>query len=58
MRRPVFEAPSITMRLIMSEINFDAPHDIMALMQVLQTTLIRSEDVQIYVEKIIRMGQK
>ena len=54
----MFEAPSITMRLIMSEINFDAPHDIMALMQVLQTTLIRSEDVQIYVEKIIRMGQK
>jgi hypothetical protein len=32
----------------MSEINFDAPHDVMALMQVLQTTLIKPEDVQIY----------
>jgi hypothetical protein len=28
----------------MSEINFDAPHNVMALMQVLQTTLIKPED--------------
>jgi len=32
----------------MSEINFDAPHDVMALMKVLQTTIIKPEDVQIY----------
>ena len=32
----------------MSEINFDATHDVMALMQVQQTSLIKPEYVQIY----------
>jgi len=35
----------------MSEINFDAPHDVMAVMQVQQTTLIKPEDVQLYMNK-------